>query len=196
MPKKPACISAQSTIRPWSKLAESTLQKTVVFDILTRRMRSPDGDKEVDFYSIECRDWVNVIAITTTGEVLLVEQFRHGIQNRTLELPGGIVGSHHTPAQAALAELEEETGFTSTDIRPLGSFHPNPAIQTNLAHFFVAVGCKPMEGGQRLDDLEDINVRACPLKDLASLIDSGQVSHCLTLAALYQARNRHPDLGF
>lgn len=182
-------------IRPWNKLKEWNLQKTVVFDIQVRTMQSPDGASEADFYSIQCRDWVNIVPLTEDNKIILVEQFRHGIQDLTLEIPGGIIGSHQSPQQAALAELEEETGYTSTDLRPLGSFHPNPAIQTNLAHLYLATGCRPALGGQRLDELEDIAIHFVSLDELKKLVDAGRVSHCLTLAALYQVHNRFPEIG-
>jgi 8-oxo-dGTP pyrophosphatase MutT (NUDIX family) len=182
-------------VRPWNKLKEYTLQKTVVFDVLVRQMQSPDGATEADFYSIECRDWVNIVPITSDGKIILVEQFRHGIQGLTLEIPGGIIGPKHTPEQAAVAELEEETGYGSSDFSFLGAFHPNPAIQTNLAHLYLAQNCRPISSGQRLDELEDISIHLVPLGELAALVDSGRVSHCLSLAALYQVHNRFPEIG-
>ena len=175
-------------------LNESLLQETVVFDVKLRRMKSPDGTIEADFYSIQCSDWVNIVPITDDGKIILVEQFRHGIQDITFEVPGGIIAKGKTPLEAALDELEEETGHSSAEFHSLGAFHPNPAIQTNLAHLFLAKNCRPA-GGQRLDELEDIEIHTVPINEIGKWVDDGRVSHCLSLAALYQVRNRFPEIG-
>ena len=39
----------------------------------------------------EFRSWANVLAITRNNEVVLVKQYRHGVQDVLLELPGGVV---------------------------------------------------------------------------------------------------------
>ena len=182
-------------VLPWKKLKEWNLQKTVVFDIQVRQMLSPDGAIESDFYSIECRDWVNVVAITADRKIILVEQFRHGIQGITLEIPGGIIEPDQTPLEAALAELEQETGYTSSELRSLGAFHPNPAIQTNQAHLYLATNCRIAAGGQQLDQLEDIAIHLVPIEEIGQVVDAGHLSHCLSLAALYQVHNRFPELG-
>src|SRR5690349_16614812 len=84
--------------------------------------------------AISCPDWVNVIPVTRSGEVVLVRQFRFGIWQDTLEIPGGMVDDGEAPADAALRELEEETGYRPRELVPLGSIHPNPALQSNRCH--------------------------------------------------------------
>ena len=177
-------------IKRWQQLSQTLLQKTFVFDIYNKRMRSPDGRREADFLCLEGADWVNVVPVTPYGEVILVEQFRHGIQQISLEVPGGMIGPR-TPDQAALAELEEETGYSSTEIISLGFVHPNSAIQTNRCHLFLARNVKPY-GGHRLDELEDITVRLVPLTSMSEMITQQQITHSLTLCALFRA---YTDLG-
>ena len=85
-------------------------------------------------------DWVNTVPVTTQGKVLLVRQFRIGIESTTLETPGGVVDAGEKDmTMAAVRELEEETGHTSRNILPLASLNPNPAIMTNTVHFFLAL---------------------------------------------------------
>ena len=53
------------------------------------------------FFVIECSDWVNVIPVTTDGKVIVIEQFRQGIEEITLEIPGGMVDKEESPLETA-----------------------------------------------------------------------------------------------
>jgi 8-oxo-dGTP pyrophosphatase MutT (NUDIX family) len=80
--------------------------------------RSPTSGEEHDFYCIESAEWVNVVPVTTDGQVVMVRQFRHGSQTLTLEIPGGMIDAGETPAEAALRETREEVGLS--DLRVVG----------------------------------------------------------------------------
>jgi 8-oxo-dGTP pyrophosphatase MutT (NUDIX family) len=134
---------------------------------------------------ITCPDWVHVIPVTRQGEVVLVRQFRFGVWQDSLELPGGIIDPGEDPAHAALRELEEETGYRPAQpLIPLGSIHPNPALQTNRCHFFLAKDCEPLHGG-RPDESEDLEVVLTPKDAISGLIQGGQISHALVAVAFY-----------
>jgi ADP-ribose pyrophosphatase len=73
---------------------------------------------------------VNVLALTPDHRLVLVRQFRFGIDGFSLEIPGGVMEAGEDPLEAGLRELREETGFAGGVARLLGSVHPNPAIQS------------------------------------------------------------------
>src|SRR5664279_4692538 len=82
-------------------------------------------------------DWVNVLALTPDHRLVLVRQFRFGVDAFSLEIPGGVMEPDEDPVAAGLRELREETGFTGRGARLLGSVHPNPAIQSNRCHIVL-----------------------------------------------------------
>lgn len=141
----------------------------------------PEGT-ERDFVVIESADWVNVVPLTESGEVVLVRQYRHGVRERTLEIPGGMVDPGESPTQAAARELREETGYAPARVRELGMVTPNPAIQSNLCHTFLAEAVEPV-GPPQPDPHERIEVCRVPLADIPVLIRSGSISHSLVVAA-------------
>ena len=155
------------------------------FLLRTDRVRSPRTGESYDFYVLESSSWVNVIPLTADGEVVMVRQYRHGIRENTLEIPGGLVENSDSPEEAASRELLEETGYAATEIVPLGWVHPNPAIQNNRCYSFLAMDVTPA-GQQTLDDREDIEVVIRPLADIPSLIRTGTISHALVVAAFHQ----------
>ena len=126
------------SVKLW-KILSSTLDRSYrIFDLRTDRARSPRTGEDYDFYVIESPEWVNVIPLTPAGEVVLIRQYRHGIRDIALEIPGGLVDPGDSPLAAARRELREETGYGEEDMISLGSVHPNPAIQDNRCHTFLA----------------------------------------------------------
>ena len=171
--------------RPWKVITSKRDASYRVFSIRTDRARSPRTGKEHDFFILESSSWVNVIPLTPEDEVIMVRQYRHGIQGVTLEIPGGLVEDSDSPEEAAGRELYEETGYRASEMIPLGSVHTNPAIQNNQCYTFlereVFIG-----GGQSQDEKEDIDVVRRPLSEIPNLIRNGEITHSLVLAAFYR----------
>lgn len=147
--------------------------------------RSPTSGEEHDFYCIESAEWVNVVPVTTDGQVVMVRQFRHGSQTLTLEIPGGMIDAGETPAEAALRELLEETGYTAERAIPAGAVNPNPALFGNRVHTFVAPGVEKV-AEIRNEGAEETWVELVPVSEIPRLVRAGEIDHALVLAGLYQ----------
>jgi 8-oxo-dGTP pyrophosphatase MutT (NUDIX family) len=134
------------------------------------------------FSLIECVDWVNVIALTDDERVVLIRQFRVCTGEVCLEIPGGMIDAGEQPLAAARRELVEETGYEAAAWRRIGILAPNPAIQTNHLHVFVATGAY-RAGEPRLEGSEVIEVETQPLADVWRLVRTGAIDHALVVAA-------------
>ena len=168
-------------IHPWP-VVHSSKSSYRIFNLRTDRAVSPRTGQAHDFYILESAPWVNIIPITPENKVVFIRQYRHGIQDTTLEVPGGLVESYDDPQSAALRELQEETGYKGQDIHFLGKVHPNPAIQDNECHSFVVWNVE-QTGLQDLDAKEDIETLLYPLSDIPHMIHSRQITHSLVLCA-------------
>lgn len=168
----------------WEKLGSTTVTETRVLDLLSVRYRHPGRGTERDFVVVAPSDWCNVLALTPDGRLVLVRQFRFGIDGFSLEIPGGVMETGEDPIEAGLRELREETGFVGARARLLGSTHPNPAIQSNRCHF-VLVEDAVQSAALEWDPDEEIGVTTVPVDDVLAQARAGGITHALVLNALF-----------
>jgi len=137
-------------------------------------------------FVFESRNWANVVALTRDNQAVLVRQYRHGIQEMSLELPGGIIEDGEDPLEGARRELLEETGYAGGTIIEVGRIYPNPAIQDNTLFCYLATDVE-LSGRQHFDETEEIEVQLVPLDELIEMAQEGRFLHALNVAVLFKA---------
>jgi len=169
------------SIQPWKILTSTYLRPKIRLD----KCELPNG-KIFEPMVFEFRAWATVLAVTKNQEVVLIKQYRHGIQDVVWELPGGVVNESENQLDGIKRELLEETGYTSANFIEVGKFYPNPANQTNLMYGFLAYDAKKTSA-QNLDEAEDIEVHLVPLDELIAMTKRGEFPHALQIATLFHA---------
>ncbi len=166
----------------WVVKEETYFERFRIFDVLKSTRINPRTSVAVDFLLMRGLDWVIVIALTEKNEVVLIEQYRHGSEEITTEIPGGCIEPGENPLDSGLRELREETGFVATSAESLGVIFANPALQGMRCHIFLAKGAK-LSSAPTLDPGEDINVLLMPLSEVFEKIRRGEITHSLVVAA-------------
>ena len=165
----------------WKIQSTRPLLHTPVFDVLEQREQAPDG-LVGDYVALRAPEWIMVIPVL--GEdFLLVRQWRHGARRLTAEFPGGVADGDEAPAAAAARELEEETGFRAGKLTLLGSVSPNPALNANTFHCFLAEDLIPT-GAQHLDADERLTCERRPIREVIAGYGAGEYAHALMGTAL------------
>ena len=167
------------TIKPWKVLETSYFRPRFRMD----RVELANGNL-LDATIFEFRSWANIVALTKTGEVVLVRQYRHGVREVLLEFPGGVVEDGEDPLEGAKRELLEETGYTASQWVEVGRLYPNPALQTNTLYCYLALDAVKVSG-QSLDAGEDIEIHLMPLDELVELAKRGEFPHALMNSVLF-----------
>jgi len=169
-------------VRPWKILSTDVKGDFRVFRVLEIVGENPRSGLNYRFSVLEGASWVNVIAFTKEGKLILVRQFRMGSKGITTEIPGGGVAPGEGILLAAARELREESGYQAAVLRFLGTVNPNPALFRNTCGTVLALDCEKV-GEIEPDPGEDLDVILLDREELREAIRAGEVNHALVLAA-------------
>jgi ADP-ribose pyrophosphatase len=167
----------------WVRGSERVLASTRVLELRSVHFSHPGRGDGRDFVVAHAPDWVNVVAVTPDGRIVLVNQFRFGVNQLSLEIPGGVIEAGEDPLVVGVRELREETGYGGGRARILGSVYPNPAIQDNRCHYVLVEDAVPV-GPMQWDPDEEIQVSTAPVDEVLGWARSGRIMHSLSVAAL------------
>ncbi len=181
----------------WQTVSSKKIAECKIFDVKETLAASKVGSSKTGrFYTLNCGPWVNIIAITEQQQLILVRQYRHGIEELTLEIPGGSIDSTDVnPQVAAMRELREETGYVADRWSLLGKNHPNPALQDNVCYTYLAEDARWIEE-PKFDGTgtERITIQYANIADIGSLVKDGTITHALVITAFHFLMLYRPEL--
>jgi 8-oxo-dGTP pyrophosphatase MutT (NUDIX family) len=180
--------------RTWEVVSSSYVARKEWFTVRLEHVRLPNGAEIPEYWVTEYRPWVNVVAVTTADEVVLLRQYRHGLGAVHFEIPAGTTdaGEHDLEA-AARRELSEETGYGGGKWSPLFTLSANPALQNNLTHTFLAEDVTLLSR-PRPESSEDLRIHLVPVAQLPAVIEGGGFIQALHVAPLLRYLMRRPAL--
>ncbi|MFO7655024.1 MAG: NUDIX hydrolase [Candidatus Krumholzibacteriia bacterium] len=181
------------TLQSWIYTGREEVADARIFKLLRETAISPRTGAERTFAHVESPTWVNMIPLTAGGDIVLVRQWRHGVKEFTLEVPGGLVDQDEEPSVAAAREVREETGYAGDPPLLIGTVQSNPAFMANLTHTYLIENCHRI-GELDQDESEDLEVAVTPLVEIPRLVAGGAIRHSLVICAFWWLAQRRPDL--
>ena len=170
----------------WKVLESKTLFSEPWFTVRKDICQLPNGKKHEAYYILEYPDWATAFALTLDNKVVMVRQYRHGLGEISVELPGGVIDKGETAEQAIRRELKEETGYAFDSVEEIGMVAPNPATSTNYMHMFIAKGGKKV-AGQNLDATEDVEVLIVSIDELKKMLRENKIVQSLHCTCIFYA---------
>ncbi|MBK7475860.1 MAG: NUDIX hydrolase [Haliscomenobacter sp.] len=167
----------------WLRLRSEEGPNLKLFRARFDYMRNPRNGETERMIVLESADSVNVVALTAEQEMLFVRQYRFGIGQETLELPGGIVDPGEDHRSGAARELREETGFTGSNWTYLGKVASNPVFMDSYIHHWLLEDAQSTHELE-LDAGETVTLERIPVAQVRNLLWEGAFMHPHTVSAL------------
>ena len=166
-------------LKKWKPIGTKLRYNSEFVSVFDDKVILPSG-QEIDYTKIELRDFVSVISLID-NKIVMIEILRYPRNCISLEVPSGHIEDGESAKEAAVRELEEETGYKPGVITKITCFHPL-SRSTQSAHIFFASSLK--KGTQRLETTEQINLRLVPVEKIKKILFAGEITHPPTIIAL------------
>jgi ADP-ribose pyrophosphatase len=170
----------------WRRLASTYLVNSVHLRLRTDRVELPNGTVLDAYYVRESNGFVIAVALTPEREVVLVRQYRYGVDAVVIELPAGTIDEGEDPLDCAKRELAEETGYTAERWEPLMTVAAEPVRSNSVVHCYLAYEARRTVS-QKLDPTESIEPFTVSLEELRGMLRRGEFGAMSAVAAAYAA---------
>ena len=159
-------------------LSQETAWSGKIFDVECLEVKLPNG-------RVSRRDVVRhhgavaIVALTESGKIALVRQYRTALDRVTVEIPAGKLEPGEDPLDCAKRELKEETGFVPGRIAYLTTIASSCGFSDELIHLYLATQLS-FEGANPDED-EFLNVDLVDVQELVDAVLDGKIEDAKTV---------------
>ncbi|MFD0751527.1 NUDIX hydrolase [Mucilaginibacter calamicampi] len=170
----------------WTLLSSQYVHKGPWATLRADKCQMPDGRIVPEYFVLEYPNWVNAVAVTQEGKILMVRQYRHAANIVSLEIPGGVIDGDEKPEDAMRRELLEETGYRFDSMEPLCTIYANPSTANNKTFCYLATGGVKVQE-QELDDHEELIIEEYTIDEVKQLLADNKIAQALHCTSLFYA---------
>jgi 8-oxo-dGTP pyrophosphatase MutT (NUDIX family) len=125
---------------------------------------------------------IAIVPLDDEGNTWIVGQERYTLGEYSWELPMGGAPLDEAPLSAAKRELKEETGLTAEHWSEVMRLHTSNSITDEVGIVFIAEGLT--QGETAFEETEDLEIRKLPLADAVQLVNDGEITDAMSVAAI------------
>jgi ADP-ribose diphosphatase len=173
----------------WRRRSSTYVIESAHMRIRSDEVELPSGVVIPHYYVRESPGFVMIFALTPEREVVLVRQYRYGIDEVIIELPAGSIDYGEDPLDCAQREFAEETGYTATRWERLSAVPAEPVRSNSFVHAFLAFDAVQTQS-QKLDATEAIEPFTASLDELREMLRSDAIGAVSCVAVAYTALER------
>jgi ADP-ribose pyrophosphatase len=163
------------------------LFKGKVFDLQVDKIIYNSGNKGVREVAVHPGGAV-VVPVKDNGRFIMVSQFRYPFKKNILEFPAGKLDKGEDPYDCAARELEEETGYKSSEISELGKIYSTPGFCTEVLHLYLARNL--VNGNHRREEGEEgMEIFEYTIDEIEDKIKRGEINDAKTICAFHLSKN-------
>ncbi|MGY3210981.1 NUDIX hydrolase [Mucilaginibacter sp. HD30] len=170
----------------WTLLSSQYIHKGPWATLRADKCEMPDGRIVDEYFVLEYPNWVNAVAVTQEGKILMVTQYRHAANIVSLEIPGGVIDGDERPEEAMRRELLEETGYQFDNVESLCTIYANPSTANNKTFCYLATGGVKVQE-QALDEHEELVIEEYTIDEVKQLLADNKIVQALHCTALFYA---------
>ena len=164
---------------------EKCIRKNVVFDGKILKVRCDEA--ELPDHKLCTREMVEhpggaCVLYIEHEKVLLVKQFRYPYGEELLEVPAGKLEAGEPPEQAALRELEEETGYIAENLSLLHVLYPSPGYTNEKIYIYLVE--RAQKSAAHPDKDEFLNCEFLSLEEVRRRIEANELHDAKTNVAI------------
>lgn len=128
--------------KPWEVLESKYSFRDRWLAVRSDTVRVPNGTVLSPYHTLEFPEWICALVLTPEREIVLIEEYRHGVRRNSIELPCGATEPGEDVMEAMKRELIEETGYAADEWMRLGCTTANTGRQNNSVHSFLALDAR------------------------------------------------------
>lgn len=182
-------MAGKDYMEEFKRLSRDLVAHGAIIDYYQDTMQIPNGNI-VKWDFIQHKGAAAVVPVDEQGRIIMVRQYRNALERYTLEIPaGGLQSAEEPTMDAALRELEEETGYHAEHVEMLITVRTTVAFCNEKIDIYLATGLVP--GKQHLDEDEYVQVGAYTLEELTEKIFAGEIQDSKTVAAILAYKDKY-----
>lgn len=158
-----------------------------VFNTLVDQIEYNSGNKAIREVA-EHPGGAVIVPVTEDRKIVMVTQHRFPVNQVLLELPAGKLSKREDPFVCAVRELEEETGYKSDNVTPLGSIYTTPGYSTEKLWIYLAKDLKPGDHNREEGEF-GMEVFEFSLEEIEKKIINGEIVDGKTICGIFLAKN-------